>query len=50
MNLFSMMFQIVKLPLVIAKDVATVIPDASDGKIFSDTWDQCQRIDKEISR
>lgn len=51
MRLFSAIFQIVKLPLVIAKDLVTALPDTSSGKgAFSDTREQCEEIDSELSR
>lgn len=50
MKLFSTIYQLVKLPLVIAKDVVTALPDASTGKgAFEDTRQQCEKIDMEIN-
>lgn len=51
MMLFTAAFQIVKLPLVIVKDVVTALPDACGGKgAFSDTLEQCHEIDEALSR
>ena len=51
MKLFSAMFELVKLPLVIVKDIVTALPDAAGGNgAFSDTKEQCEKIDEEISR
>lgn len=51
MRLFSALFELVKLPLVIVKDTVTALPDMSGGNgAFSDTKDQCEKIDEEISR
>ena len=50
MRLFTTLFEIVKLPLVVAKDVVVAIPDSAMGKeMFSDTREQCEKIDAEIS-
>lgn len=50
MRLFTTLFEIVKLPLVVAKDVVMVIPHTSIGQEpFSDTREQCEKIDEELS-
>ena len=49
MRLFSVMFEIVKLPLVVVKDAITLIPDAvSLQEPFEATRLQCDRIDRQL--
>lgn len=50
MRLFKTIFNVVKLPLVVAKDAVCALPDASMGKrIFSDSEKQCEKIDDSLS-
>ena len=51
MRLFTTMFEVIKLPLVIVKDAVCAIPDsAALMEPFADTKRQCEIIDREISR
>ncbi len=51
MRLFSALFQIAKLPLVVAKDAICAIPDATILKEpFESTKAQCERIDRELGK
>ncbi len=50
MRLFSTLFNIVKLPVVIAADVVCALPDASMGKeVFERTKEKCADIDSDIA-
>jgi len=49
MRLFSALFHLAKLPVVIAKDAITALPDLADGRLFDETKEQAARIDDAIS-
>lgn len=49
MKLFSLAFNLVKLPLVVAKDTFCAIPDSSMLKEpFSDTKNLCAEMDEDL--
>lgn len=50
MRLFSALFQIVTLPVAVAKDVVCVLADASNGEFMPATKEKCADIDEEIKR
>lgn len=51
MRLFTTMFELVKLPLIVAKDTVFAIPDSSMlMEPFADTRRQCEKIDTELSK
>lgn len=45
MRLFSALFHIAKLPVLVAKDTITLLPDLSNGEAFESTREQAGRID-----
>lgn len=49
MKLFTTLFNVAKLPVMVAVDVVTVIPDLMSGYAFERTKDQCEEIDASIS-
>lgn len=49
-RLFSMLFQIVTLPVAVAKDAVCVIADAANGEFMPATKEKCADIDDEIFR
>lgn len=51
MRLFSMLFNIAKLPVAIVADAVCALPDASMGKeVGARTKEKCSDIDREISK
>lgn len=51
MKLFSTLFNLVALPVVVVKDVVTALPDVSTGRgAFRGTREHCEKIDEDLSK
>ena len=51
MRLFETVFELVKLPLLVAKDTVLAIPDSSMlMEPFEDTKNQCRKLDELLRR
>lgn len=49
MKLFTTLFRIAGLPVAVALDVVTCLPDMASGNAFDRTEEQCEKIDAGIS-
>lgn len=51
MRLFTALFDLAVMPIVIAHDVVMILPDVSNGDMpMGKTREQCQKIDGDLAR